>query len=417
VNALFFAGFAVAVFCSFLSAGAPGVRSVGPGSSVAINSACPSCDPQRQEQSEEPSGSYSAKGFVGDSACRDCHREQFDSFETTPHHLTSRLPTQRSVAGSFAARHNTMATFNPELSFQMEMRDGQFFETAIRQKNGHITKQSARLDIVVGSATKGQTYLYWKQNALFELPLSYWSSLKRWVNSPGYVDGSADFDRPATPRCLECHATFFRPLTPSVTENRYAEDFVLGISCERCHGPGKQHIQETTASKSTLRAEAKLPPSGLPRERQIDICAQCHAGIGRSLTPAFSFRPGDDLSAFLALPQPGAADRVDVHGNQVALLERSRCFQSTPRMTCTTCHDVHSRSLPAASYSARCLECHKPEQCGEVAKLGTQSASDCIRCHMPVQESGQLTVDTDETRLPAKVRNHWIRVYPKAANR
>lgn len=67
-----------------------------------------------------------------------------------------------------------MTTFNPELTFRMEARNGHSYETAARQENARVTERKEQIDLVIGSATKGQTYLYWKQNGLFELPVSYW---------------------------------------------------------------------------------------------------------------------------------------------------------------------------------------------------------------------------------------------------
>ncbi len=64
--------------------------------------------------------------------------------------------------------------------------------------------RTERIDIVTGSGIKGQTYLYWKGDQLFQLPVSYWTDLKRWITSPGYTEGVANFDRPIVPRCLEC---------------------------------------------------------------------------------------------------------------------------------------------------------------------------------------------------------------------
>jgi hypothetical protein len=82
-------------------------------------------------------------------------------------------------------------------------------------------------------------------------------------------------------------------------------------------------------------------------------------------------------------------------------------------MTCSTCHELHSVERPAASYSAQCLHCHQQQQCGMFARLGAQIATNCIDCHMPIQESKLLVLDADDTRLKAKVRNHWIAVYPR----
>jgi hypothetical protein len=305
-----------------------------------------------------------------------------------------------------------MSTLNPELTFRMEARDGHFYLTAIRQKQAHISKRTEQIALVIGSATKGQTYLYWKQNGLFELPVSYWTELHRWVNSPGYVDGSADFDRPVPPRCLECHATYFQQTGSQSSGNYYNKDnFVLGISCERCHGPGSQHVANHSANSANSGAAKTMPPLGLSRDRQIDVCAQCHGGAGEPIAPAFSFRPGEPLADYVKLQEPTATDRLDVHGNQVNLLARSRCFESSPAMTCSTCHDPHAPERPVADYSARCLECHQAAQCGMLRNMGKQINPNCIDCHMPVQASNLLVLDADDTRLKAKVRNHWIRVY------
>jgi Cytochrome c554 and c-prime len=308
-----------------------------------------------------------------------------------------------------------MSTLNPELTFRMEARDGHFYETAIHQKQAHVSKRSEQIALVIGSATKGQTYLYWKQNGLFELPVSYWTELHRWVNSPGYVDGSADFDRPVPPRCLECHASYFQQTGSQPSGNYYNKDnFVLGISCERCHGPGSEHVKKHSANSANSGATKTTPPLGLSRDRQIDVCAQCHGGAGEPIAPAFSFRPGEPLAEYVKLQEPTVTDRLDVHGNQVNLLARSRCFESSPAMSCSTCHDPHAPERPAADYSARCLECHQAERCGMVQKMGKQIARNCIDCHMPVQPSNLLVLDADDTRLKAKVRNHWIRVYQKS---
>jgi hypothetical protein len=358
------------------------------------------------------------EGFLGDDACQPCHRDKFESYLQTVHHLTSQLPARNSIAGQFTAGKNVMQTFNPELSFRMDARDKRFYQTAILEKPGHTTRRSEPFDLVVGSNTKGQTYAYWKGDELYELPVSYWTELHEWVNSPGYVDGSADFDRPITPRCIECHGTYVQTLEASLTSNRYNKsNFVLGISCERCHGAGGEHVKSQAATSSDSGKGKPMPPLSSTRERQVDVCAQCHGGVGEEVAPPFSFKPGDQLSSYIKLKQADPNDRVDVHGNQVTLLERSRCFRSSLSMTCTTCHDVHSPERPAASYSARCLGCHQPEKCGMFAKLGQQIAANCVDCHMPVQASSLLVVDADDKRVSAKVRNHWIKVYPEAQRR
>jgi len=354
------------------------------------------------------------QSFVGDRVCGSCHETTLKTYLETRHHRTSQLADEASIAGKFGAGENRMKTLNPELSFRMDAKNGRFYQTAILAKRGHAAVRSESFDIVVGSGRKGQTYLYWKNDGLYELPVSYWTELKRWINSPGYVDGSADFDRPVTPRCVECHATYFQALGPSPTDNLFNKrNFVLGISCERCHGPGADHVRQQGSGAQRANDGKGMAPVGLTREEQIDVCAQCHGGVGQEIAPAFSFVPGARLSDYINLHRPAPDERVDVHGNQVALLERSRCFQSSPAMTCSFCHDPHAPERPAARYSDRCIACHQPQKCGLYAKLGPQIAANCVDCHMPVQVSSSLVFDNEETRVGARVRNHWIRVHPE----
>jgi len=352
--------------------------------------------------------------YAGDESCRSCHASEFDTFERTAHHLTSRFPNAQTIAGKFTSGANVLTTFNPLLSFRMEEKDGSFNQVAVTGEPPHVSYHRERIDFVIGSGGKGQTYLYWRGDRLFELPVSYWTELGRWVNSPGYLDGVADFDRPVDPRCLECHATYIHSVSASLSGNEFDKSSaVLGISCERCHGPGRAHVALFQSPPASITDTRIVNLAKLSRDLGLGVCGQCHGGLGRPLAPAFSYRPGEPLDKFIELQQPGPQENVDVHGNQIALLERSKCLQASGSLTCWTCHDEHAQERPAASYSQRCLTCHKPENCGLFAKLGRAIASDCVDCHMPVQDSHVIVSDDNGRHVSAHVRNHWIKVYPQ----
>ena len=353
-------------------------------------------------------------GYVGDDACRSCHAEKFAGFAHTAHHLTSRMATADSIAGSFAPGKNTLNTQNPDLLFEMSSRPGGFFQSAVTGNGRDATMRTERMDIVIGSGRKGQTYLYWQNDALFELPVSFWTELGQWVNSPGYTDGFADFSRPIVPRCLECHATYFETAAARPGNRYHKTNFVLGISCEKCHGPGREHVARFSAKANLPPADpAIVNPGKLSRERQMDVCALCHGGVGEALAPAFSFVPGQPLAKYLVLPQFEPNAHIDVHGSQIELLKRSRCYQKS-EMTCNTCHDVHVAQRDAASFSGRCLGCHQVESCGLYKKLGRQIANNCVDCHMPKQQTELIVSSANGKSVRPEVRNHWIKIYPVA---
>jgi hypothetical protein len=355
--------------------------------------------------------------IVANAQCVSCHKDYTD-YLTTAHHLTSRSATRESILGKF---DEVLKTAEPDLFYRLESRNDGFFQTGVLGTPPDAVSISQRFDLVIGSGRKGQTYLYWGENdQLFQLPVSYWTALDSWVNSPGYGDRTLDFSRPVLPRCLECHASFFEPVNNGTVANRYRRtDFVLGVSCERCHGPGAQHIALNSAAGNAnpaqpptakLAQQAIVNPAKLPRARQIDLCGLCHAGVGVSKTAPFSFHAGDVLDNYIQFEKPKPDEPLDVHGNQLELLERSKCFQSS-NMTCSTCHDVHRTQRDPAYFSDKCLQCHQVQSCGLFSKRGRTLIGKCVDCHLPNQDSHVIFSSHDRVRIVPKVRNHWIKVY------
>lgn len=342
--------------------------------------------------------------YVGDDACRSCHSAEVDSFHHTAHFLTSTEPSEQSILGSFTPGDNILKTANPFLTFHMEARDGAFYQTA--------NSRSERFAFVIGSGEKGQTYLFWDDDQLFQLPVSYWKDLG-WVNSPGYRDGVADFERPIIARCLECHATFFQSTPPP--SNRYSHTgYALGIQCEKCHGPGREHVQREQSKAAS--GPAILNPAHFSRDQQMDLCAWCHAGQGQPLLPAFSYLPGDALEKYIDLPKPEPDAPLDVHGNQVEMLKQSRCYLESS-MTCLTCHNVHRAQHNLAEFSQRCLDCHQPGS-ATFSKPDHPVVSNCIDCHMPKQQTNLIVFNSAGKQLKPEMRNHWIKVYsPPLSNK
>jgi hypothetical protein len=362
--------------------------------------------------------------YVGDAACLPCHKEQSLSYRHTSHHLTSQPADKDSILGTFAEGSNILMISNPEnasldprLYFQMEAKGGGFYQTAVAERGSQRLVRSEQIDIVIGSGARGQTYLYWFGGQLYELPVSYWRDGSQWINSPGYRDGTANFARRVDPRCLECHATYIRALSLDPQTNSYDRgSLVTGISCESCHGAGVDHIENEKSSSpkpNESTAHPILNPAKFESDRQIDQCALCHNGTQREeLVSAFSYLPGERLDKYLKPNPLDTTEHPDVHGNQVGLLKRSRCFLSSSAMTCSTCHNVHAPERSAADYSDRCLRCHQWQSCGVSKTLGNKITHDCIDCHMPMEQTNAIVSETAGRVVRTTIRNHWIKVYP-----
>ncbi|HVU18503.1 MAG TPA: multiheme c-type cytochrome [Candidatus Didemnitutus sp.] len=359
-------------------------------------------------------GARTAATYVGDAACASCHADKAATFRATAHAQTSQLATAESIHGRFAEGANVMRTVNPDLYFVMEAKDHAFWQTAIKRTSAtQVMTRSEQIDIVIGSGRKGQTYLYWNGDDVFQLPVSYWTSINDWVNSPGYRDGTANFERPIGPRCFECHASRFESRAPP--ENRFDRaSMVLGISCEKCHGPGSEHVarHQTTGVVATGDS-AIINPARLSRERRMDVCGLCHAGSGTSLTPALSYVPGDVLANHLLFPPPAPDAPADPHANQIKLLSDSRCFRESTTLTCNTCHDVHQQQRDATAFVRHCLECHQVTSCRLFPERGQAIATGCVECHMPLQQTQKIVSSARGLTMQPKIRSHRIAIYPK----
>jgi hypothetical protein len=344
--------------------------------------------------------------------CRSCHRAIVDSFVATAHRRTSTEAGAQTTLGDFSTGRNLLHTHTPGIGFTMERRPDGFYQTGWDSTTRGA--RTERIDLVIGSGRRGQSYLYWRTGLLFELPVSYLTGVRRWINSPGYVDGQIDFNRLIEPRCLECHATAFT-MAADRRVRRYSETYVLGVQCQKCHGDARKHIAYQAAHPEDTTARFIFNPRTATRDRQIDVCALCHSGARDEKRPAFSFHPGDSLDAFLA-PEAGKNVVPDVHGNQVALLRRSKCFQSSPGMTCSTCHDVHQVQRDVAAFVPHCQQCHDVTQHPGADSIGARlTTAACIDCHMPNRRSSVIRINTATSPSSLSFRSHQIGVYPDVA--
>jgi len=273
-----------------------------------------------------PGGRYAAA-----HPCEACHREIVATFRETAHFRTSADASAPSIRGQFAAGRNVMRTGSPGIYFRMERRDNAFYRPR-STRPGAV--ENERIDLVVGSGRRGQTYLYWRGGLLFEVARLVSRGIERWINSPGYVDGQIDFGRLIVPHCLECHSTSFPIRT--VARRR-------GTLATTCSGSPVRNVMGTgaptcvsdvssTERRRTLHSQSRR----FSRDRKVDNCALCHAGERDPKVPPFSYRPGDKLDDYSPPREPGGDP--DVHGircvvaaQQVFSLEPGHVVLDVPR--------------------------------------------------------------------------------------
>src|SRR5699024_8961006 len=136
---------------------------------------------------------------------------------------------------------------------------------------------------------------------------------------------------------------------------------ILGVECEKCHGPAVEHVQFHTQNPKAAEGKFIVNPAKLSRQLNLDMCALCHGGRLQKTQPSFSFTAcgnlSDHFSVDTSAPDP---NNIDVHGNQYGLLRASKCFKESLTLTCNSCHNTHENERRNTElFSQRCMNCHQ----------------------------------------------------------
>lgn len=356
--------------------------------------------------------------FSGSAACAACHKDIYATHVLTAHYLDSRPAAAAFIKGSFDKKRNRFP-YNSRMEVVMEQKKDRFYQTG--WFNGKIM-ESESIDVVIGSGRKGQTYLYWDGDRLFQLPVSYYTPLNSWCNSPNFPTNLIYFNKQVGSQCIECHGTNARTEETDRGTVFDKSTILYSIDCERCHGAGAAHIAFHSTHPGEKNGRYIMNAAHLSRQQRLDACALCHSGLRTPLQAAFTFKVGDTLDNYSA---PGYdADTVgllDVHANQYGLLTSSKCFRMSAQLDCSSCHQVHVNEVNSSQvFSRRCMNCHNDAShsvCSLPAVKQQALYSNCIDCHMPALPSRIIVLGLSGLDSSARdlVRTHRIGIYPASS--
>src|SRR5690606_40795174 len=108
--------------------------------------------------------------------------------------------------------------------------------------------------------------------------------------SQAYAKQNDRFERPITRECMTCHNG-----APGFAEGtrHFYTDVPLGITCERCHGPGSAHVEARLADAGDGGPDPTIVnPARLDAARRLADCQQCH------LTGRTDFADGEDPTTY-----------------------------------------------------------------------------------------------------------------------
>ena len=350
-----------------------------------------------------------APGYVADSACRTCHAGMFDSYQRVGMARSFMRPKDADIE-----RFGEVYYHEPSQRYYRIDRvgDGLVFHRWQLDANGQPVNQFEQpIDWVLGSGNRARSYLFQTEwGELYQLPLGWYTEIDGWGMSPGF-EGKHHLGlmRRVQRQCMFCHNAY--PDVPAGSDSLpephlFPSELPLGTGCQRCHGPGADHIR-TALSGSTLDQihAAIVNPAKLPPIERDSVCFQCHllpavsmVGSRRFGTDVYAFRPGQDLSDYMVHVDPTDAeiskqDRFEINHHGYRFWQ-SECYQqSAGELACFSCHDPHVKPESMAfrqQVTAVCTGCHEPQTTAHAE----QSDQTCVDCHMPTRRTQDVILTT-----------------------
>ncbi len=383
--------------------------------------------------------------YVGASACRACHPDRYASWRRTYHSTMTQLPDGTTVRGRFDGAPVTLfgATATP---FE---RAGRFFFRL--PAAGGEGPREAEVALCVGSR-RYQQYFERVDGAdgtvYRRLPLLWHIGEARWLHISGVFlepddDGDGAWSRGQAVwnmNCVFCHNTGIAPGLKPIGDggdkrfDTHVAD--VGIACESCHGPGRDHVARyaspvaryrtelARADVSAAGARAVVDPLRVGQAESAALCGQCHAQrlpdpmdkLWTFLDTGPTFRPGGllaghvrPLSRDTPVPPPGDPDMFRqrfwsdgtprLTAYEYVGLTQSPCFRGG-QFSCTSCHAMHAGNAagqlaPDRLGDRACTQCHAAiarDVGAHTHHAPASSGSRCVECHMPRVVYGVLEI-------------------------
>jgi tetratricopeptide (TPR) repeat protein len=336
-----------------------------------------------------------AANYVGANACAKCHASEFRVWSGSRHSKMVQPATPGSVKGNFAQAKTLLRG----ATYSFRERDGQYYIT-----ESYLTgkPQEHRVEYTLGNRRIQHYLTTLSDGRVIVLPPSWDMLRKQWFHN---LDIDDPEEEPGVQvqvwnkSCYSCHVSQQKK-NFDLDKNAYRSEWLnFGTNCERCHGPGSDHVAHYTSASPGGPARDIVLQTRLSPERNTMICAQCHSFRDIYVN---DFAAGDDYyDHFLPVleynlsdaedPAYWADNRTRRFSNDAFGLWQSECYLKG-KATCVDCHvqahetEIERNPQLRPDANAICARCH--QSIGKSVAAHTHHAaqsvgSSCVECHMP----------------------------------
>lgn len=327
--------------------------------------------------------------YVGDQSCKDCHNAEYQEWKKSDHFMSMLRPNDSTVKGDF----NNVSFTSDGVSSRF-FKKGSIFYINTEGEDGKNHDYEVKYTFGVHPL---QQYLIQFSGGRLQVPRLSWDTKKnKWFNQyPGQKISSHDWlhwtgnAQNWNTMCAVCHSTNLRK-NYDVHSDTYKTSYsVINVSCESCHGPGKNHIDFVKSDAYKKGDEKEKSYSKIIKNKnqteQINNCAPCHSLISE-ISPSHidSKEIMDNYIPQIPDTQNFYADgQVKNEDYTYTSFLQSKMYAKGVK--CSDCHNAHSTKLKRIG-NLTCTQCHissKYDAPSHTFHKSDNTGSKCVSCHMP----------------------------------
>jgi predicted CXXCH cytochrome family protein len=342
------------------------------------------CKPKEPATTPEPR----ENAFVGNEACKNCHANEYKTWSGSGHYKAMMPAVDSTVLGDFngktlVADGVTSRFFKKDGKFFINTQgdDGRNHDYEVKYTFGYYPLQQYLVEFPGGRMQATRASWDLKSRKWFHQYAGQKIPPHDWLHWTGNAQNWNTM-------CARCHSTNLQKNYNNETDSYHTTYSEINVSCETCHGPGKQHVDY--AGSDEYKKGNKVPGAYLiagktaGQMEQINTCTPCHARV-TEISPHHI--PGKEFMDNYIPEIPttehyyadGQANDEDFIYTSYA---QSKMFSRG--VQCTNCHEPHTAKLlfPGNQLCAQCHAKTYDNPSHTFHAIGSEGAQ-CKNCHMP----------------------------------
>jgi predicted CXXCH cytochrome family protein len=376
-----------------------------------------------------PSLTMAQTTYVGSKKCMTCHSSIYETWKDTLHNKSQQIlsRTNDTLVVDWKGMIKLKAGNIPEVIVKLEDGPGDVHQAILVDAKDPSKEATYTVVRTYGGWGWKQRYQVKIGNHHYILPFQWNQATSRWVpyNLQNWYKEDGSLKTPPVEKsfemsCAGCHNT---GLELKKVDRGYESKYIeLNIGCEKCHGPGSEHVRSPKTKGKIIH------PRKLPYERSLEVCGQCHSRGVSVPNGIFEYpwndkdnkpyKIGEPLSNYYQF-KPGIWGDPQVHSksHHQQWLDFQKSGHFFARVHCFNCHNPHggpsrSQLIKADHNNNLCLSCHgKDKKFANAWAIRihtkhnyapeTRGISRCSSCHL---------VKTASSAEAGDIHNHDFRI-------